>query len=67
MAPVIILAGSILGFIAGVTAWLAWDASILSAAAIWVCAGPLSAVLAVAASGLSGRQPQPARPAMAEA
>ena len=55
MAAAFVLLGSVLGFLAGLAAWLAFDASFIVALAIWMTSGPLAAVLAVAASSFPGR------------
>lgn len=57
MAIVIILAGSLFGFLGGAAAYLFFDVSLMAAIAIWVGAGPASALVALALS----LAPQPSR------
>ena len=47
MATIIILLGSILGFIAGLTAFIGFDASFLTALSLWVGAGPAAALCVI--------------------
>ena len=42
MAGLIILLGSVLGFLTGVAGYVALDVSLLSCIAIWALSGPLS-------------------------
>ncbi|MCC5973610.1 MAG: hypothetical protein JJT81_06115 [Rubellimicrobium sp.] len=43
----IVVLGSILGFIGGVVAFAVHDVSFLTAIGIWIASGPISALLAV--------------------
>jgi hypothetical protein len=44
MATIIILIGSILGLVGGLTALVGFDASFLTALSIWIAAGPAAAL-----------------------
>ena len=44
MATIIILLGSILGLLGGITAYVGFDASLTAAVSIWIGAGPASAI-----------------------
>ena len=46
MASLIVLCGTILGFVGGVAGYLFLDLSLLAALAVWILSGPLSAALA---------------------
>jgi hypothetical protein len=50
MATIIILMGSILGLVGGLTAYLGFDASFWVALSVWVAAGPASAMLVITAA-----------------
>ncbi len=50
MATIIILLGSILGFVGGLTAYLGFDASFLAALSVWVAAGPAAALMVLVAA-----------------
>ncbi len=65
MATIIILLGSILGFVSGLTAYVGFDASFLTALSVWVAAGPASALLVIVVATIL---PQPAldRPVLAK-
>ena len=47
MSTIIILVGSILGFVGGLTAYIGFDASFWAVLSLWVAAGPASALLVV--------------------
>jgi hypothetical protein len=47
MAMIIILFGSILGFIGGMTAYVGFDAPLLGALSIWLAAGPMAAMVVI--------------------
>ena len=47
MATIIILLGSMLGFVGGVVAYVGFDAGFLAALGIWLGAGPASALLVI--------------------
>lgn len=55
MATAFVLMGSLLGFFGGLVAHFGFDVSVLAALAIWISAGPLSAVLAAAATARPGQ------------
>lgn len=57
MPAVVLLLGSLLGFAAGVYAFVAAGAGLFTAIAIWAVSGPLSIVLLASLHAL--RQPQP--------
>ena len=50
MATIIILLGSILGFVGGLTAYFGFDASFWTALSIWVGAGPALALPVILAA-----------------
>ncbi len=50
MATIIILLGGILGFVTGITAYVGFDASLVTALLIWGLSGPVSAGLVILAS-----------------
>ena len=50
MATIIILMGSILGFVGGLTAYFGFDASFWAALTVWVAAGAAAAFLVMVAA-----------------
>jgi phage shock protein PspC (stress-responsive transcriptional regulator) len=57
MATIIILLGSILGFVGGLTAYFGFDASFWTAVSVWVAAGPASALLVILAATFAPQRP----------
>jgi hypothetical protein len=47
MTILFVLAGSLAGFVCGLSAFMFFDAGLLAAVAIWVAAGPLAALMAL--------------------
>jgi hypothetical protein len=56
MATIVILVGSMLGFVTAVTAYTVFDAGLLTVLAIWIGSGPVSALLAMIPFKWSGHQ-----------
>ncbi len=63
MATIIILLGSVLGFITAATSYIFFDVSLLASVLIWGAAGPVSTLFAA----LITWQPGPAVPVPARA
>jgi len=62
MATAFILIGSLLGLGGGVAGYLVFDVPLAAALAIWIGAGPLSALLALAAASRPARHAATNRP-----
>ncbi len=55
MAVILVLAGSLLGFLAGITSFIAFDASIFQALGIWMVAGLIATVVGLLAGLFAGQ------------
>ena len=67
MATIIILLGSVLGFLTAATSFVFLDYSLIAAVAIWGASGPISAVLAAILTWRPDDTPrEPARASVAE-
>ena len=53
MATMIILLGSVLGFASGLTAYVGFEATFWVSLAIWVAAGPATAMLVIAGATIA--------------